>query len=127
MESTIPNDLLKKGRTIADEAAARVQGGIRDAQHAAEEAGNTLSNKVDDLRSDADPPIKRVVSRVKSVSRNGADAVGDIASRVRDVALNTSDSIVSYTKKNPTSALAIAAASGALLYAAIKASRRSRD
>lgn len=45
----------------------------------------------------------------------------------RDMAAGTADSIVSYTKKNPVKALAIAAASGAILYAAIKASRSYRD
>jgi ElaB/YqjD/DUF883 family membrane-anchored ribosome-binding protein len=127
MENSITHDLAKDGQKIADKAAHKVQGGIRDAQQAATEAGNTLSNKVEDLRSDAGPAIQRVVGRVQSMSRHGVEAVGEMATKVRDAASNTSDSIVAYTKKNPANALAIAAASGALLYAVIKASWSSRE
>jgi len=70
---------------------------------------------------------KSVVGRVQSMSKQGVDAISDMASQLRDVAANTSDSIVAYTKKNPAKALAIAAASGALLYAAFKAVRQLRD
>jgi hypothetical protein len=55
------------------------------------------------------------------------DTISDMASQARDVASNASDSIVAYTKNNPVKALAIAVASGALLYAAIKALTPSRD
>jgi hypothetical protein len=127
MESSVTSNLVKNGQTMADRAADKVQGGIRDAQHATAQAGATLSNTVDELRSDAGPAMKRVVGRVQSMSRHGMDAVSDMASQVRDVASTTSDSIVAYTKKNPATALAIAAASGALIYAAIKAVRPSRD
>jgi hypothetical protein len=48
-------------------------------------------------------------------------------SQARDAASDASDSIIDYTKKNPITALAIAAASGALLYAAVKALLPSRD
>jgi len=54
-------------------------------------------------------------------------AINDIAAQARDAAANAADSIVSYTKRNPATALAIAAASGVVLYAAIRALRSSRD
>jgi ElaB/YqjD/DUF883 family membrane-anchored ribosome-binding protein len=127
MESSVTSNLVKNGQTLADKAADKVQGGIRDAQHVAAQSGAALSNTVDELRSDAGPAMKRVVGRVQSMSRHGMDAVSDMASQVRDVASTTSDSIVAYTKKNPATALAIAAASGALIYAAIRAVRPSRD
>ena len=57
----------------------------------------------------------------------GFDAVSDIAVQARDMVADTADSIVSYTKRNPVQALAIAAASGALIYVAIKALRSYRD
>src|SRR5271169_4476101 len=89
--------------------------------------GQTIADKVDELRSDAAPALTNAVSRAKSVGRQSIDAISDMASQARDAASNASDSIVSYTKKNPVTALAIAAASGALLYAAIKAVTPSRD
>jgi ElaB/YqjD/DUF883 family membrane-anchored ribosome-binding protein len=98
MENSTSSRFVKNGQTLADKAADKVRGGIRDAQNAAKEAGTTFSN-----------------------------TISDMAGQARDVASNASDSVVAYTKKNPAKALAIAAASGALLYAAIKALTPSRD
>ena len=39
MENSITSDLQKNGQALADKAADKVQGGIRDAKHAAKEAG----------------------------------------------------------------------------------------
>ena len=61
------------------------------------------------------------------LGRQGLDAITEMAGQARDAASNASDSIVAYTKQNPVKALAIAAASGALLYAAIKTLSASRD
>jgi ElaB/YqjD/DUF883 family membrane-anchored ribosome-binding protein len=127
MENSTTSGSVKNGQTLADKAADKAQSGIRDAQHAAKEAGTTLSNKVDDLRSDAAPALAQVVGRAQSMGRQGIDTISDMASQARDAASNASDSIVTYTKKNPVTALALAAASGALLYAAIKALTPSRD
>ena len=57
----------------------------------------------------------------------GLGAINDIAGQAREAAINAADSIVSYTKKNPATALAIAAASGVVLYSAIRALRSSHD
>jgi ElaB/YqjD/DUF883 family membrane-anchored ribosome-binding protein len=71
--------------------------------------------------------VTKVVDRAQSMGRQGMDTISDVASQARDVASNTSDSIVAYTKNNPVKALAIAVASGALLYAAIKTLTPPRD
>lgn len=127
MENSMTSDIVKNGQTLAGKAADKVQGGIRDAQNAAKDAGTTLSNKVDDLRSDAAPALTKLVGRAQSMGKQGVDNISDMASQARDAASNASDSIVAYTKENPVKALTIAAASGALLYAAIKALTPSRD
>ena len=127
MDNSTTSGVVKNGQTLDDKAADKVQGGIRDAQHAAKEAGTTISSKVDDLRSDAAPVLTKVVGRAQSIGRQGMDTISDVASQARDVASNTSDSIVAYTKNNPVKALAIAVASGALLYAAINTLTSSRD
>ncbi len=89
--------------------------------------GQTMADKVDDLRSEAVPALNKAMSRAQAVGRHSIDAIGDLASQARDAAANASDSVVAYTRKNPVTALAIAAASGALLYAAIKALTPSRN
>ncbi len=89
--------------------------------------GQKIIDKVDDLRDEATPALTKAISRAQSMGRQSIDAIGEMASQARDVASNASDSVVAYTKKNPVTALAIAAASGALLYAVIKALTPSRD
>jgi ElaB/YqjD/DUF883 family membrane-anchored ribosome-binding protein len=89
--------------------------------------GQKIADKVDDLRGDATSALTKAASRAQSMGRQSIDAISDVASQARDVAYDASDSIVAYTKKNPLTALMIAAASGALLYAAIKALTPSRD
>src|ERR1700688_2935755 len=121
MESSTTSGFVKSGQTLADKAADKVKGGIRDAQHAAKEAGTAVSDKVDDLRNDAAPALTKLVGRAQSMGRQSVDNISDMASQASDVVSNASDSIVAYTKKSPVKALAIAAASGALLYAAIRA------
>jgi ElaB/YqjD/DUF883 family membrane-anchored ribosome-binding protein len=89
--------------------------------------GQTMTDKVDDFRTDAVAARNKAVSRAQSVGRQSIDAISEFASQARDAAASASDSVVAYTRKNPVTALAIAAASGALLYAAIKALTPSRD
>ena len=89
--------------------------------------GQKIIDKVDELRDETAPALTKAVSRAQSMGRQSIDAIGEMAGQARDVASNASDSVVAYTKKNPVTALAIAAASGALLYAVIKALTPSRD
>jgi ElaB/YqjD/DUF883 family membrane-anchored ribosome-binding protein len=127
MESSITNNLPKNSQALADKAIDKAQGGSRDPQHAAKEAGSTLLNKADELRSDAGSALTKAVGRAQSMGRHGIDAVGDAAEQALDVASIASDSIVRYTRKNPIQALMIAAASGALLLSVIKVLKTSRD
>jgi ElaB/YqjD/DUF883 family membrane-anchored ribosome-binding protein len=73
------------------------------------------------------PVIRKASSQARSTVQQGFDSVSDIAAQARDMVADAADSIVSYTKRNPVQALAIAAASGALIYVAIKALRSYRD
>ena len=127
MENSITSDLQKNGQALADKAADKVQGGLRDAKHAAKEAGAAVSNKVDELQRDAGPTVARAVDRVRSVGRQSMDAVSDAAQRTRDAASYASDSIVVYTRENPVKALLIAAASGALLLSLMNIIKSRRD
>jgi ElaB/YqjD/DUF883 family membrane-anchored ribosome-binding protein len=105
MENASVNNIVKQGQTLANKAA----------------------DKADDLRSDAMPAVKKATNQARTIGQQGIDAVSDAFSQARDAASDASDSIVAYTKKNPVKALAIAAASGALLYALTKALSPNRD
>jgi ElaB/YqjD/DUF883 family membrane-anchored ribosome-binding protein len=109
MESTIATNFPKTSQALAEKAADKAQAGIRSAQESVREAGNALSG------------------RAQAKAQQGFDAVSDVADQARDMAASTADAIVSYTKRNPVQALAIAAAAGALLYGAMKALRSYRE
>ena len=125
MESTVAGNFARTSQTLADKAADKVQAGIRSAQESAKGAGDALFSKVADVHNKA-VPIMRRAGRAQSTVRQSVGAINYIAGQAREAAANAADSIVSYTKKNPATALAIAAASGVVLYAAIRALRSSR-
>jgi ElaB/YqjD/DUF883 family membrane-anchored ribosome-binding protein len=127
MENSVAGNFAKTSQALADKAAEKVQAGIRGAQQSAAEAGDSLSSKVADVHDQAIPAIRKASGRAQSTVRQGLDAMSDMADQARDVAGNAADSIISYTKRNPVQALAIAAASGALIYVALKAFRSYRD
>jgi ElaB/YqjD/DUF883 family membrane-anchored ribosome-binding protein len=85
------------------------------------------TDKANQVLSDAAPMIKSTVNQARAIGQQGIDAVTDMVSQARDAASDATDSIVAYTKKNPATALAIAAAAGAVLYAAIKVISSRRD
>jgi hypothetical protein len=127
MNRSVSSNFDNPGSALVDKAADKVQSGIRSAQDSAIDAGNALSSKVDDLRLGAGTTLTKAAIRAQSMGKQGLDAISNVASQTRDVISDTSQSIVAYTKKNPAKALTIAAASGALLYAAIKLVAPSRD
>jgi ElaB/YqjD/DUF883 family membrane-anchored ribosome-binding protein len=124
---SVTGNFVKGGQSLADKTADRVQSGIRDAQHAAKDAGTALSAKVDDLRGDAGPALKKATHRAQYLGKQGMDSLSEAAQRAREIASNASDSIVSYTKENPLKALMFAAAAGALLLSVVKLGKASRD
>ena len=110
------NRLAKQGQSVADNAADKVQAGLRDA-----------GGKVEDIRSEVTPGIRNAASQAQTMAKQGLDAVSEAAGRARDMASSTSQSIVNYTKENPVKALMIAAASGALLLTLSKVIKASRN
>ena len=117
----------KQGQAVADKAAEKVQGGIKDAQQAVNTTGAALSNKVEELRSSTGPVINRVAGQAQDIARQGIDAGARVARQAREQASQASDSVIAFTKENPAKALMIAAASGALLITLIRALTPSRD
>jgi ElaB/YqjD/DUF883 family membrane-anchored ribosome-binding protein len=109
MENSIANDLQKNGQSLADKAADKAQGGIRDAKQATKEAGAAFSDKIDQLRQNVAPAVNKAIGRT------------------RDAASEASDSLIAYTRENPVKALLIAAASGALLLSLINVLKSTRD
>ena len=90
-------------------------------------ATNKFGKTAQDLADKAADNVQSGIRGAQSSAKQGLDSISSMAGRARDVASNTSDSMIGYTKKNPLKALAIAAASGALLYAVVKSLNPSRD
>lgn len=103
MDST--NNLSKQGHDLADKAAAAT----------------------DQFRSNAAPLLKKATDQAQTLGKQGVDAVSGMAQQVQDSAADITGSVIAYTKKHPAAALAIAAASGALIVAIAKLLTPSRD
>ncbi|CAN5708360.1 hypothetical protein BH11PSE8_BH11PSE8_03780 [soil metagenome] len=112
---------------LADKAADGANEAIRTTQGATNTAFNRLSDKVDDVRSQAAPVIDRISTQAKEAARKSADALRDTTQQLRDKALNVSDQTVGYIKDEPVKAMLIAAATGAALMALVGLLGRSRD
>jgi len=116
-------DLSKQGRDLADKAANRIQSGIQDTQRTVNRAGDQISSKADELRSDAQPFIKKATKQANAF----AQSVGDATQQVRDATSQASESVIAYAKENPVKAILIATASGAVLATLFHTIFRSRD
>ena len=125
--STTGKPLAQQSQDMADGAAATAQGAIRSTQRAADSALDRLSDKVDEVRSQAAPILNKVTSQAEAAARRGMDAVRDTSQQLRDKANQASDMTVAYVKDEPIKAMLIAAATGALLMGLITLMSRSRD
>lgn len=119
--------LQQQGQDLADNAANAAQGAIRSTQRSADQAMDRLSDKVDDLRSQAAPLLNKVTSQAEAAARRGMEAVRDSSQQLRERAMQAQDMTVAYVKDEPIKAMLIAAATGALLMGIISMLGRSRD
>ena len=114
-------DFANKGQALADKAADKLQGGIRDAKQGANSAASVASNKVESMRSGVGPAIDRASDKAQGLLSQGLDAVSNATRKAQDFAADTQDSIVTYTRAKPVTALLIAAAAGAVVVSLIRA------
>jgi hypothetical protein len=75
--NTPSKPLAQQGQDIADNAAGTAQNAIRSTQRAADQALDRLSEKVDDVRSQAAPLLNKVSSQAEAAARRGMEAVRD--------------------------------------------------
>ncbi|MEO6410214.1 MAG: hypothetical protein ABIO45_15880 [Burkholderiaceae bacterium] len=111
----------------ADQAASKADSAIKSTQKMANDALDTLSDKVDDIRSQAAPTINRLATKAEDAARRGIAAVKDTTQQLRDKANQATDTTVTYIKDDPIKAMLIAAATGAALMALLSLMGRSRD
>lgn len=130
MSSTSPGSskpLADQASQGVDQAAQKADDAIRSTQRTADKAFDTLSDKVDDVRSQTGPVINKVANQAEAAARRGMDAVRDSSQQLREKAVQASDYTVAYIKDEPVKSMLIAAATGAALMGLISLMGRSRD
>ena len=122
----ITNKPYEQSNGLVDQAAASADNAIKSTQRVANEALDSLSGSVQDIRSQAAPMLNRTSDQIGALAQRGVDAVRDSSQQLREKALRASDSAVGYVKDEPVKAMLIAAATGAALMALLGLMARSR-
>jgi ElaB/YqjD/DUF883 family membrane-anchored ribosome-binding protein len=91
-------NLADQGKDLANKAAEKIQSGLQG-----------------------------MTGKAQSLAKQGRDTIDTAVQQVRDTTADMSDSLLTYAKDNPGKALLMAAASGALLVALIRALTPPRD
>ena len=86
--------------------------------------GKDLANKAADKIQGG---FQGVTGKAQALAKQGRDTIDTAVQQVRDTTADMSDSLMTYAKDNPGKALLMAAASGALLVALIRALTPPRD
>lgn len=110
-----------------DKATQKADDAIKSTQRMANDAMDSLSDKVEDLRSQAGPTINRLATQAEDAARRGIAAVKENTQQLREKAMQATDTTVTYIKDDPIKAMLIAAATGAALMALVSMMGRSRD
>lgn len=127
MPSSTTKTFGQTATNVGDQAASAAEGAIRSTQRAADDALDSLSNKVEDLRSQAAPLINRVSAKAEDAAKRGMEVMRDGSQQLREKALRATDSTVAYVKDEPVKSMLIAAATGALLMGLVSLMGRSRN
>ena len=112
--------------STVDHAAAAADGAIKATQRAGNEALDSLSTGVHELRDQVAPLLNRTTEQIGALAQRGANTVRESTQQLRDRALRATDGTVDYVKHEPVKAMLIAAATGAALMALLSLITRSR-
>jgi ElaB/YqjD/DUF883 family membrane-anchored ribosome-binding protein len=119
--------LSQTANNLADDASSGAESTIRTTQRVANDALDSLSDKVKDARDQAAPVLDRVASKAEELARRSREAMRGSSQHLRDRAVRASDSTVGYIKDEPVKSILIAAAAGAALMAVLSLLSRPRD
>ena len=127
MPSSSQKTFGQPATNVADESADAADNAIRNTQRRADEAFESLSSKVEDLRNQAGPMLNRMSSQAEAAARRGMEAMRDGSQQLRERAQRATDQTVAYVKDEPIKSMLIAAATGAVLMALVSLMGRSRN
>lgn len=112
-------------QNAADQAAQEAQE-AQGAIGATQQALSSLSDRVEDGRSQAVPVLNRVAAKAEELARRGKDVVRDRSELLKDRAYRASDATRGYIKDEPVKSILIAVAAGAALMALVSLLTRER-
>ena len=125
MPSSTTKPFGQTATNVGDDAASAADNALKSTQRATDQAFDALSNKVDDLRSQAGPMINRMSAKAEDAAKRGMEVMRDTTQQLREKAQIAGDSTVAYVKDEPVKSMLIAAATGAALMALISLMNRS--
>ncbi len=126
ISSSTDSAFRSKTSTGGDHAGNAFDAVATSAQHTVDNALDSLSSNVEDLRNQASPAIDRISARAEAAAKRGIEALRDGSHQLRDKATRASDSTIAYVKDEPVKAVLVAAATGAFLMGLLSLMTRSR-
>jgi hypothetical protein len=87
---------------------------------------DTATDTLDQVKRSAAPMLKKGRRQAGVLLDQGGELMDSVASRASETAADLGNSIISYTKKNPLTALLLAVGAGALLIGAVNSFQSRR-
>jgi ElaB/YqjD/DUF883 family membrane-anchored ribosome-binding protein len=123
----IVNRPMEQSSNVADVIAQSADQAVKSTQRVANEALDTLSGTLQDVRNQAAPLLTRTTGQASALAMQSMDAIVEGSKQLRLKAGRASDSTVNYIKEEPVKAMLIAAAAGAALMALVSLVGRLRN
>jgi hypothetical protein len=118
--------LGEKAHNLAATATDDTKGGMSSGRQIVDATVDRISDRLDQVRRSTAPVVKRAKRRSGMLLEQGGEILSDVSDRAIETATDISKSFVSYTKKNPITALLLVLGTGAFLVSAAKSIRSQR-
>jgi hypothetical protein len=118
--------LGEKAHNLAATATDDTKGGMSSGRQIVDATVDRISDRMNQVRRSTAPVVKRAKRRSGVLLEQGGEILSNVSDRAIETATDISKSLVSYTKKNPITALLLVLGAGALLVSAAKSNRSQR-
>src|SRR6202162_1831275 len=109
----------EKAHDLAATATDNTKGGMSSGRQIVDATVDGISDRMDQVRRGTAPVVKRAKRRPGVLLGQSGEILSDLSDRAIETATDLSKSLVSYTKKNPITALLLELGAGALLVSAV--------
>jgi hypothetical protein len=118
--------LGEKAHDLAATATDNIKGGMSSGRQIVDSTVDGVSDRMDQVRRSSAPVVKRAKRPAEVLLGQSGEILSDLSNRAIETATDLSKNLVSYTKKNPTTALLLVLGVAALLVSAAKSVRSHR-